>query len=189
MENLNDIKIWSVLRFHPDIEGSPFQRDYPIYRIWDPTDEAKSQINRNIAMKEAFKLTDLIKDKAKDLVNFARYLGEDVHSSSNHSIVYGMILKAAASDPYTFIRKWNNKTRGYAERFFSGVALGLINNEPDNGLVYRNITLGFSEEDAIQKLSEDPNLMKNLVMDISERDIVITKIDAELSRPAKKEIE
>jgi hypothetical protein len=190
MENVNDVKMWSVLRFHPDIEGSPFQSSNPLYKVWDPAQEAKASINKNIAMKEAFELVDLIKDKPRDLVNFARFLGEDIHESSNYEIVYGLVLKVAAQDPYTFNRKFNSKLRGYAERFYSAVALGLVSNEPDLGYTFDHISLGLSDEDAIQKLTEDPRLMKSLSMKVIESDSVVYKMEKEKGiEKQKSEIE
>ena len=40
MDRTNDAKIWTVLRFHPELLGSPWAKDSPYYKVYDPTEAA-----------------------------------------------------------------------------------------------------------------------------------------------------
>lgn len=176
LDKSDDAKIWCVIRFHPELQGSPWQSDNPYYKVYDPTDEALAEMGEIAAMRKAFGRVEMIEDKPKDMVLFARFLGEELMDNSNENIVIGTLLKFAKENPAVFNRKWDSKVRSFGERFYSGIAVGIITQDADRGYMFRHISLGASPEEAIQFLSKDSNIMGSLNGDLDEKDILIRSI-------------
>lgn len=185
LDKRDDAKIWAVIRFHPDIQGSPWQNQNPYYKIFDPIDQARKERSEIELMKQAFDRIDTIVDNPKSMVNFARYLGEELMENSNFEIVRGRLLSVAKNNPVEFNNKWENKNRGYAEFFESARAIGVIQNEADRGFIYKGISLGISREDAIKYLSQDSSVMTGITNELAEKDIVIKNVANSL-RPTKE---
>ena len=181
-----ECRIWTVLRFNSDIEGSPFQKQNPYYKVFDPVDQAKAEIDEITHMRKAFDLFDRLKASPKEMVFFARYLGEDLRSNSNRSIVEGAISRYARNNPVDFINKFEAKERSFAERFFSALSLGIIEQHPDKGYTYRNMPLGHSQEEAIKMMSMDNSLITAINNLILEKDNVMRIVEAEFTHKAMK---
>ncbi len=173
LDNEMDAKIWTVLRFHPDISGSPFQKQYPYYKVFDPVDEAKATINEAKEMETAFDRVKQLRQHPKEMVFFVRYLGEDLRENANKNIIEGILLRYAKNYPYEFNKKFDSKDRGYAERFFTAKAIGIIENHPDKGFMFRNVTIGLTEEEAIRTLSTDSAIISAVNSMIIENDNVL----------------
>jgi len=186
LDKTNDAKIWCILRFYPELLGSPWQADRPYYKVYDPTDQALAEMGEIALMRKAFGRIEMIEDKPKDMVLFARYLGEELMENSNENIVIGSLFRFAKNHPVEFNRKWDNKIRSYAERFFSGIAIGLITQDAERGYIFRNIGLGLSEEEAINFLSRDANVMGSLNGDLAEKDVLIRSISSKKKETEKK---
>jgi len=180
LDNINEAKIWAVIRFNPDISGSPFQSENPYYEIYDPVEIARVEMGEVAAMKKAFDRIDKLLDKPIDMVMFARYLGEEIRDNASVDIVYNTLLRYARSYPIDFNQRWESKSRAYGERFATARSLGIISQDVDKGFVYRNIPLGQSEEDAIHFLSKDMNIMSSINNAISEGDEVVKKMKSEI---------
>ena len=184
-----DCKIWAIIRFNPEILGSPFQKQNPYYKVFDPVATAKVEMDEVVSMKKAFEYVDKLKLSPKEMVFFARYLGEDLRENANKDIVEGILLKYARNYPNQFIQKFDSKSRSYGERFHAAKSLGIIEQFPDKGFTFRNLPLGFSEEEAIKMLSQDNAVMTAINNLIIEKDtvmrIVETEFNAEALRPEK----
>jgi hypothetical protein len=172
-----DAKIWAVLRFHPDIQGSPWQYDAPYYKVYDPNEVALQEIGEIAAMKKALDRVDKISKNPRDLVYFLRYLGEDVKIDANENLLVGMLLRQARHYPFQFNKKWDSKERSYAERFESARALGIINEHVDKGFMFRSIPLGITAEEAVRFLSRDGNIMTAINNDLADQDAVVNKLE------------
>ncbi len=179
LDNINDAKIWAVIRFWPNIKGSPFQEENPYYEVYDPVKIAVSEIGEVEAMKKAFERIDLIENKPSEMVMFARYLGEDINDNANMKIIYNMLLRRAMKYPHEFNRKWTSKLRSYGERFATARSIGVITRDIDRGFVFRNISLGGTEEEVIRFLSEDSNVMNSINSVINETDKLINALKEE----------
>lgn len=178
LENENDAKIWAVLRFNPDIEGSPFQRENPYFKIYDPVDEAIAEQNEIAEMQKAFeRVSQVIKDP-KRMVQFARYLGEEVHDSTNYNIVYGTLLRNARHFAAKFNKRWESRARSFAEHFYSALALGVITEHATNGYMYEGITLGVSKADAIKFLAKDKSVLSSISSALDEKDVAVRRVSA-----------
>lgn len=185
LDKRDDVKIWAVLRFHPDIQGSPWQVQNPYYKIFDPIDEAREEGKEIELMKKAFDRVDILMDNPKNMVFFARYLGEELMENSNFELVRGSLLRWAKKSPSEFNRKWENRLRSFGEHFESAKALGIITNDADRGFMFRNIALGINPEEAIRTLSQDSNIMNSINNDLAEQDKIVMRIKDELANEAE----
>jgi hypothetical protein len=179
LENEMECKLWAVLRFNSDIEGSPFQKQYPYYKIFDPVVEAKAEKDEIQLMKMAFDMVDKLQKSPREMVFFARYLGEDLRENANINIIEGALLRYAKNHPGLFVSKFNDKNRSFGERFHTALALGIIDQYPDRGYVYRELPIGHSEEEAIKMLSLDNTLMTAINNLIYEQDKVLKIVENE----------
>lgn len=186
LDNTNDAKIWAVIRFSPDLKGSPFQVQNPYYEVYDPVVIARTEMGEVAQMKKAFERIDAIKERPTDMVMFARYLGEEIRENVSLDILYNTLLKFARNYPGEFNRKWESKSRSYGERFATARAIGIITQDIDKGYVFRNIPLGLSEDEVVRFLSKDPNIMGAINDQIIEKDSVVKGIKTEMEYMAKK---
>lgn len=184
LDNEMDAKIWAVIRFNSDIQGSPFQKQTPYYKIFDPVETAKAEYNEIQEMKQAFDRVEQMKKDPKTMVFFARYLGEDLRENTNLEILVGTLLKYAKNTPYEFNSKYLNRNRAFAEKFHSGLALGIIEQHPDRGYVFRNVPIGYTEEECIKTFSTDQAVMTAVNLLILERDIVTRMIVEGIEDPS-----
>jgi hypothetical protein len=167
LDNDNDAKIWAVIRFNPDIQGSPFQRENPYFKIYDPVDEAIAEQNEIAEMQKAFERVSMVIKDSKRMVQFARYLGVEVRDNTNYDIVYGALLKKARHNSAVF-----NK------HFYSGLALGVITEDANNGYMYEGITLGISKADAIKFLAKDKSVFSSISTALDEKDTAVKGVVA-----------
>jgi hypothetical protein len=181
----NDAKLWAVLRFSSDIEGSPFEGDRAYYKVFDPVEVAKEERSEVEMMKECFDRITSFQDNPKEMVLFTRFLGEDVNETSNYDVVMGQLLKKAKNYPAVFKKRWESKARSYGEKFFSAKALGIISTDADHGFTYNNIPLGVSEEDVIRFLAKDRNILNAINNELDEKDTVILNLEKDMAVKAK----
>lgn len=181
----HDAKIWSVFRFHPSLKGSPFNGfngARTIFELEDPGEEAKIEKAGLDQMRIAMERIDLILNKGKDLVNFARYLGENVNNKTGLSMLQSSVIKYMRKDPVEFNKKWENNYRTYVEVIHAGIDVGKIQDLPGSGIMYNNIPLGQSVEEAAQYLKTDRGIMNVLVHEIEEKDEVSKNIEDEIKK-------
>ncbi len=186
LDKRDDARVWAVIRFHPDIKGSPFQNQKPYYKIYDPIEEARVEKGEIESMKLAFDRVDKILPDPKSMVNFCRYLGVELRDNANFEIVRGFLLKQARNHPLDFNRKWENKSRSYGEFFESARALGIVINEADRGFMYKGVSLGLSSADAIKFLSTDTTMMTAISNELVNKDIVIKNVSRTVKEAIKE---
>lgn len=186
LDRLPDAKVWAVLRFHPDIEGSPWQIQNPYYKVYDPVANAIKEGEEIDLMKTAFDRVDMLLDNPKEMVLFARYLGEELVENSNFRLVKGALLRYARNNPYEFNQKWSNKSKAVAEYFETARALGIVTNDINRGFLFRNISLGLTAEEAIRMLGKDPNILSSISTEITDKDMVVKTIQRELDEQPKE---
>jgi len=186
LDNVNDAKIWAVIRFNPEIKGSPFQVQFPYYEIYDPIEVARTEMSEVTQMKKAFDRIDTIKERPVDMVMLARYIGEELRENSNYDIVYNTLLRFARNYPAEFNRKWENKARAYAERLATATALGIVSKNPDKGYIFKNIPIGFNDDEAVRFLSKDIAIMESINSEIKKSDVVIHGILREMKKSSEK---
>ena len=176
LDKRDDARIWAVLRFHPDVQGSPWQNQNPYYKIYDPVEEARIENSEIESMKLGFDRINNLLDDPKAMVHFSRYLGIELRENANYEIVRGGLLRFAKNSPIDFNRRWESKTRSYGEFFESARALGIIINEADRGFLYKGVSLGLSRPDAIKYLSQDSAVMNGINNELAEQDKVVQTV-------------
>lgn len=186
MDNINDAKVWAVLRFHPDIKYSPFQNDNPYYEVYDPVDHAVAETAKVHKMKKAFEIVDKLIEEPLEMVFFARYMGADLQEQSNFEIVQGALLMAAQSNPAEFVRKYQDRSRKHEEIFTTGEALAIITEHPESGYMYGRLPLGLTREEAIEVLKKDGNVMTSILTEIEKKDTVRKTV--ERTMPKKQSV-
>ena len=186
LDKRDDARVWAVIRFHPDIQGSPFQNQKPYYKIYDPIEEARIEKGEIESMKLAFDRVDKILPDPKSMVNFCRYLGVELRENANFEIVRGLLLKQARNYPLDFNKKWENKSRSHGEFFESARALGIVINEADRGFMYKGVSLGLSPADAIKFLSTDTTMMTAISNELVNKDIVIKNVSRTVKEAIKE---
>ena len=187
LDNNDDAKVWAVIRFNPDIKGSPFQTQNPYYEVYDPVDIARTEMGEVKNMQKAFARVDMILDKPVEMVLFARYLGKEIRDNATIDIVYNTLLRQARNYPIDFNKKWENKNRSYGERFASARVLQVITQDIDKGYVFKNIPLGQTEDEAIRFLSKDATIMSSINNEISEKDDLVNQMKKELQLKKEKD--
>jgi len=186
LDKRDDARVWAFIRFHPDIQGSPWAKQNPYYKVYDPIDEARIEKGEIELMKLAFNRVDKIIDDPKAMVNFCRYLGIELRDNANYEIVRGHLLKSARNHPVDFNKKWDSQNRSHGEFFESARALGIIMNEADRGYLYKGVSLGLSREDAIKHLSQDSTTMSSISNELVAKDIVIKNVARTIKQQVDK---
>ena len=176
LDKRDDARVWAVIRFHPDIQGSPWQNQNPYYKIFDPIEQARVERGEVESMKMAFDRIDKILDDPKAMVNFARYIGEELMENSNYEIVRGRLLSSARNYPYNFNKLWESNERSFGEFFESARALGIIINEADRGFLDKGVSLGLNRAEAIKMLGQDTTITNSISNELSEKDSVIKNV-------------
>lgn len=185
LDNDNDAKIWAVMRFNPDVMGSPFQRENPYFKIYDPVDEAIAEQNEIDEMQKAFERVSQVVKDPKRMVQFARYLGEELHDNTNYDIVKGALLRKARHNSALFNKRWESRARSFAEHFYSAVALGVITEDANQGYQYENISLGVSKQDAIKFLAKDKSVLTSISAALEEKDLAVKGVSATVNTERK----
>lgn len=176
LDNNSEAKMWAVLRFYPLIKGSPFQDSVPYYKIFDPVMEAVKEEREVEMMMQAFNRVNILEDKPKEMVHFARFLGQEIIDSSNYSIIRGTLMRFARNNPFEFNKKWDNRMRSFGELFYSAIATAVVSNNPERGFLFRNIPIGYTEEEAINYLSKDSNICNSVVDEVTLADKVVQNV-------------
>lgn len=189
LDNDNDAKIWAVMRFNPDIQGSPFQRENPYFKIYDPVDEAIAEQNEIAEMQKAFERVSMVIKEPKRMVQFARYLGIEVRDNTNYEIVHGSLLKEARHFSAKFNKRWESRARSFAEHFYSALALGVVTEDANNGYMYEGITLGISKADAIKFLAKDKAVFSSISEALDQKDDAVKGVAATVNVKSKESSE
>lgn len=179
LEKDSDAKIWAVIRFHPDLQGSPWQNDNPYYMVYDPYVESVSTMDSIQELRKAFKRIDELEKLPIDMLRLARYLGIDLRETSTINVIKSEVYKWAKERPTTFNRMWEDKKRALAEVFATAYSLGIITNEINKGYMYKTIPLGVSREEAINKIEKDDSVRTGIINESKARDVLMNRIAKE----------
>ena len=177
LSKLDDARIWAVLRFHPDLKGSPWQLQNPYYKVYDPVETARRELTEVDAIKQAFDHIESILENPKAMVNFARFIGVELNESTNYEVVRGRLLQEARNHPFDFNKMWKYSGRAYGELFEAARSLGLIQSEVNQGFMYKGIPLGVTREEAIRTLQKDTRLSAAISERLRAEDKVVKTVE------------
>jgi len=186
MDSIDDAMMWTVLRFHPKLKNSPFQMSNPPFEVFDQVADAKKDVSKANSMKKAFEVIDKISEKPSDMLNFVRYMGEEITDYTTIAIIEGQLNSLAMHDPVRFLRKYNEPARAYHQIFTAAMQLGLIGEIPGQGYYYNNTPLGMDETDVVSFLKNDQVTLTAIIGDIEQTDEALKAIVKEsIKEPAK----
>ena len=166
----SDVQRWAVLRFHPQVKGSPFSRETPYYKIDNPIENAKNQLKKSNDIKMALEKASKLEHKPKEAVAFLRFLGIDLMENSNIEIINGLLVNEAIKNPDGFLTKWDSKARSLGELFFSAKAVGVVSYNHGSGYTFGDIVLGSNEKESILRMAKDSGLATAIKTSTEDKD-------------------
>ena len=172
----SEAKFWIVMRMHPTVNGSPFERD-PIFEVVDPEIEAKKTLNRASLIQNC--LNRASRMKKEDLLRFSRYAGLPIPPDPTTRIIRSMITNLAFESPERFSELYDSPLRAISEAFHSGKQLGIIDESPDKGYSYEGIGLGMTDAEAIRFLEQDTVTLSRIQRSVVNSEIDILKVNDE----------
>jgi len=170
LANDSEAKFWIVMRMHPSVVGSPFERE-AIFEVVDPEIEAKKTIGKATLINSC--INRAIRMKKDDLLRFARYAGLPIPSDPSVRIIRSMITSLAFESPERFFELYDSPLRGISEAYHSGKQLGIIVEDPKNGFSYEGIGLGITDAEVIRFLEGDTVTLSRI-----QRSVAASEIDA-----------
>jgi hypothetical protein len=168
LNNIDDAKIWAVLRMHPDTEDSPLQKTDPVFRVHDPEVIAIKKISDGKDKIKAMNRSGLL--EGEPLVSFARSLGILVSATTSLNELRGELMDYAEKYHKEFNDKWDDPERNFSEIFANAVAIGVIKHDQTKGYFFGSIPLGTSVPYAIAFLKNETNLLATVTTEISNKD-------------------
>lgn len=178
LENRDDAIIWAFLRWHPSLEGTPFENN-PRYRIFDEDYEAQKVTERaNLVEKAINKIQTIPRTKLPWL---CRALSIPIGTTSNNKVLRSHLFQYAMQEPKQFLGFVKTKTFDLVTMFRSAVELGVIREDPVNGQYsFRGNLIGVSEQDAIVYLSENQSITVMIQSQTEEKDSVLIRIKKDM---------
>lgn len=169
LANEAEAKFWIVMRMHPTVSGSPFERE-AIFEVTDPELEAKKTISRATMIGNC--ISRATRMKKEDLLRFARYAGLPIPADPTVRIIRSMITGLAFENPERFQELYDSPIRGVAEAYHSGKQLGIIVEHPERGFSYEGIGLGLTDAEAFRFLEQDTVTLSRI-----QRSVAASEID------------
>lgn len=178
LANEAEAKFWIVMRMHPAVSGSPFERE-AIFEVIDPELEAKKTINRANLIGSC--INRATRMKKEDLLRFARYSGLPIPPEPTVRIIRSMITGLAFENPERFQELYDSPIRGVAEAFHSGKQLGIIVENAETGYSYEGIALGMTDAEGFRFLETDTVTLSRIQRAVaaSEVDVFSKEADEE----------
>jgi hypothetical protein len=183
LDNIEDAKRWMVIRMHPSVEGSPFENE-PLYKVEDPTLEAKKTQQKVSTVKQLFDKIDAM--NGKEIVDALRYLGETVNDSLTLEVAKSNLYNLAINNPSNTAERLANKQRGIEAKILAAVDCGVIKEFPEKGYVYNEINLGINMREAVNFIEKDKNVLSGILTQVEEEDVVSQNIQSEYDSLIKK---
>jgi len=170
LRNPEEAKMWFCARISPWVIGSPFSNSGidPVFEIFDPEQEAAKVINHSMHITKALNRAKTMKKSS--ILNFARYLGVMLPTEYSDRLIRAEIIKLATINPVEFNNKFDDTNRKLAEVLYSGIAVGVIQQEAENGYVYKGVHLGLSEPEALKTLLKESMTLSSVISSIKEID-------------------
>jgi hypothetical protein len=160
LSNVQERKIWCVVKMHECVIGSPFKRGKPKYRVVDEEKEA----NRTILVAKSKVRAAAIIDKltGAETYDMSINLGMSVEHNSPAMLQANLINKAE-KEPERFLEIYDNTNKGVITAFKRGLATGLITKTVESGYLWQNsLPLGNNESMVIKYLLEHMTLLQQI---------------------------
>jgi hypothetical protein len=184
LEDPENAKMWTVIRMHAKVAGSPNAVFDPIFYVEDPSIQARKNISKATQMSRAFGIIDSL--DGKELVSLGRYMGIELINSFGFETITGTLKEKAMSNPEDFLRKFDNSNRQYEELFVTAIELGVVREEVGKGYFYESILMGMTREEGIEKLRTDAGIRQSVISETRHKDETVKRIVSEYDILKKK---
>jgi len=171
-----DAKTWAIMRWHPQVEGTPWQVDDPKFRVYDQETEVVQITNLAKELSTAIKTVNFV--PAEKLSWILRSLGIDFAGSTNPEILRGLLMKFAMDNPTEAKNFLRSKALDLVIIIRAAIDLGVINKTQDGDLTFDGVQIGVSEEDSMMYLAANTTILKRVTGALEKHDDVYQKIIA-----------
>ncbi len=171
LNNPQDAQEWHIVRHHPNVKGSPNERN-PAWRVIDRYEEARTSLARGKQLSTFInRILEMSDDQVKDL-------GRPFNLSAEFNppdVIRGELTKIAYTNPERLAKFLNEKDYFAAMAVLHRcLAAGKVKNEPTRGFIFNDrIYLGSSEQEAVEKMKAESDLYQQ--MDTASRDVLNQK--------------
>lgn len=188
LEDYENAKMWTVIRMHAKLAGSPNAIFDPLFYVEDPSIEARKDMMKAEQMSRAFAVIDNL--DGKEAVSLGRYMGMEMISSYAYDTIVGQLKRKAMDNPVLFLEKYDNSGRQFEELVVTAIELSVIREEVGKGYFYEEILLGMTREESIEKVRTDAALRQSIISETRHKDETTKRIvkEYELKKQAKSKI-
>lgn len=170
LSNDKDAREWACIKHSPYLEGSPNQdrNTPPIYKVYDKEKQAIENLEKTKFKRKAAVVADGL--NGSDLDDMLRTCGIGVVGMSEIMKQYA-IIQFAEEHPETFLKHWDSPTRREGFILKQAVELDLVQNDPNIGFIYRTLSLGLNEQEAVTYLKDHQQIstaLDSLIMQKKE---------------------
>lgn len=185
LEDFENAKMWTVIRMHSKLAGSPNAVFDPLFYVEDPSIEARKDMAKAEMMSRAFAIIDNL--DGKEAVSLGRYMGMELIDSYAYDTIVGQLKRKAMDNPGLFLQKYDNAGRQFEELFVTAIELGVVREEVGKGYFYEEILLGMTREEGIEKVRTDAALRQSIIGETRHKDETTKRIakEFELIKEAK----
>lgn len=198
----HDAKKWAVIKNSPFLEGSPNLRDRPKYKIEDKERESEIYLSKRAIKRKAETIAEGL--YGAELNDMARNLGINPDHMSV-VMLQAAVVKYAENNAERFMDVWDSPTRHELTVLKRAMAMGVVTQDPINGITYQSIPLGINEPAAVRYLKENISTLQGIEFITKskeeetgvamsgtkapaindEKDVEIAKLKAELAKQAE----
>lgn len=170
LSNEKDRKEWICIKYSPYLQGSPNQdrNGAPLFKVYDKEKQAVENLQKTRLKRKAAVIADVL--EGEDLNDMLRACGIGVAGLSE-IMKLNAITQFADENPDIFLKHWESPLRQEAFILKQAIEFDLIQVDNNIGLIYRTLSLGLTEQEAVIYLKEHPNVstaIQTLVMQKKE---------------------
>ena len=145
-------------------EGSPNLRGPAVFKMIDEEKDAGVLIDAKRLRREASNAAFDLESKPKELAEIAQLIGE---FRDNKDIQFAAVINFADADPRTFLNYINSPDRQARALVKKGLSTGELTLK-GKIITWKNETLGADEDEAVQRLTREPEVMKALAVAVKK---------------------
>lgn len=191
LRNPEERREFILLKYYPGTIGSPYLRGKPRFKIHDPLEEARRDIERHAKRKQAMEIADTLisGEDTNLLIGFAR-LFNITPGTDNIIVVKKLMLDKSEREPEQFLEKWENTTlRDVKIAIKRGIATALIKNQPGKGYVYQGVPIGSNEQNVESYFLENTDMLHQLDTESKTADPLYVKPGEKLPDGVEEPVE
>lgn len=145
----------------PFVIGSPNYKQgvKTVYKKVDKELEAQKFIKNRISKRKAADIAEGLSGQA--LYDMAYAIGKDPKFMSP-TMVAQEVITFAEEQPNRFLEIFNNESRTALVVLKRGLAVGIIEQNLDRGITYGGVPMGFSDEEAVNYLRNNPSVQTSI---------------------------